>query len=350
MNFSTSNKNNNFNLIRLIASIFVLYNHSYILSGFMFEEPLWKKYTSMVTFGNLGVDIFFITSGFLLSISLIENKNPFIFSVNRFFRIFPGLIASLIFTVVVAGIFFTPLGFFDFIKHDQTEHFLIYNSILLKGVVYLLPNVFEGNPVASINGSLWTLPYELKAYIALLCFGFFALVSKKYFSSILKICIFLLCIIIYIKYYNYHYEGRVGVEKYRLYFFFLFGGSVAACIQYIKLDMRWACACCILIFIALTLNKFLFPAYTLLLPYIIITLAYNVSGWVRKFNSIGDYSYGMYIYGFFIQQCIVATIKNITPNALFIYSFFATIVVAFLSWNIVESPVLSFKKLLQNKI
>ena len=63
MIYSTSNKDNNLNLIRLIASIFVIYNHSFIISGFMFDEPLWKKYTSMVTFGNLGVDIFFVTSG-----------------------------------------------------------------------------------------------------------------------------------------------------------------------------------------------------------------------------------------------------------------------------------------------
>ena len=349
MIYSTSNKDNNLNLIRLIASIFVIYNHSFIISGFMFDEPLWKKYTSMVTFGNLGVDIFFVTSGFLLSLSLLAKQNLPQFFVNRVLRIFPGLIFSLLITLLVVGLFFSDLGFFEFFKNDQTWHFLIYNSILLKGVVYLLPGAFQGNPVPSVNGSLWTLPHELTAYIALFLLASASLIFKKYFLVLFKSFLVLLCAYCYFRYAQGYYDiGKIS-EKYRLYFFFLFGASVGAFVKYLKLDMRWAVFFLVLIILCLPYKKVLFPVYTLLLPYVVFAFAYIPSGGIRKFNMIGDYSYGMYIYGFFVQQCIVAVLNSITPHMLFVSSFFITLIVSVLSWHFIESPALGLKKLIKNR-
>ena len=349
MNYSTSNRDNNLNLIRLIASIFVLYNHSFVLAGFMFEEPLWKKYTSMVTFGNLGVDIFFITSGFLLALSLIAKKNLLQFFINRVLRIFPGLIFSLAITVIITGLFFTALDFYEFIKNNQTKYFFLYNSILLKEIVYLLPDAFQANPIKSVNGSLWTLPYELKAYIALFFLALISLLLKNHFVEIFKILLLALCAYCYFRYMREYYGGGASSEKYRLYFFFLFGACTGAFIENIKLDMRWGAACLILIVFCLPYKKILFPAYTILLPYIILTIAYVPSGKIRNFNKIGDYSYGMYIYGFFVQQCIVAMVESIAPHTLFIYSFFVTIIVSVLSWHLIESPALRLKEVIKNK-
>ena len=349
MNYSTSNRENNLNLIRLIASVFVLYNHSFILAGFMFEEPLWKKYTSMVTFGNLGVDIFFITSGFLLSLSLLAKQNLPQFFVNRVLRIFPGLVFSLVVTAVIVGVFFTALGFTDFINHEQTKNFVFYNSILLKGIVYLLPDAFLANPIKSVNGSLWTLPHELEAYIALFLLAFLSLLSKKHFSVVFKILLCMLCAYTYTRYIRGFYGEGTYSEKYRLYFFFLFGAVTGAFIKHIKLDMRWCAACLAIVFFCLPYKNLLFLTYTLLLPYIILTLAYIPSGNIRKFNSLGDYSYGMYIYGFFVQQCVVATALSfstaITPHTLFFYSLAFTLVFAIISWKTIESPSLKLKSI-----
>lgn len=346
-NYSTSNRDNNFNILRLFASIFVLYNHSFILAGLMSEEPLWKKYTSMVSFGNLGVDIFFITSGFLLALSLLAKQELVQFFINRVLRIFPGLVVSLVVTVVTVGLFFTALDFFDFIGSDQTKHFLIYNSILLKGIVYLLPEAFQGNPIESVNGSLWTLPHELKAYIALFLTASASLVLRKYFANIFKALLVVICAYCYFRYARDYYVTGVISEKYRLYFFFLFGACMGAFIKYIKLDMRWAIAFLALVIFCLSYKKFLFPVYTLLLPYIILTMAYIPSGKIRKFNIFGDYSYGMYIYGFFVQQCVVAVAISITPHMLFLYSFFVTLIISVLSWHFIESPALRLKGLIK---
>ena len=347
MNYSTSNRDNNLNLIRLVASVFVLYNHSFILAGFMFEEPLWKKYTSMVTFGNLGVDIFFITSGFLLALSLIAKQNLPQFFINRVLRIFPGLVFSLIVTAVVVGTFFTALDFNEFINNEQTRNFVFYNSILLKGIVYVLPEAFQLNPIKSVNGSLWTLPHELEAYIAIFLSACLALLSRKNFSTILRIFLFALCAYSYFRYAKGYYGEGAHNEKYRLYFFFLFGALTGTFIKHIKLDMRYGAVFLAIIFFCLPYKKLVFPAYTLLLPYVILTLAYVPSGNIRKFNNLGDYSYGMYIYGFFVQQCTVATAlsfsEKITPHMLFVFSFAFTLVFSIISWKIIESPALKLK-------
>lgn len=330
-----------------MASIFVLYNHSFILSGFMFEEPLWKKYTSIVTFGSLGVDIFFITSGFLLALSLLTKKNIIQFFINRVLRIFPGLVFSLIFTVIVVGLFFTTIDFYKFIINSQTKYFLIYNSILLKGIVYLLPEAFQENPIKSINGSLWTLPHELKAYIAILFLAFISLASKRHFAIIFKLLIICLCIYCYFRYAQSYYGEHINLEKYRLYFFFFFGACFGLFVEHIKFDMRWGLAFFILAIFCLPHKGFLFFVYTIFLPYIILTIAYVPSGLIREFNKIGDYSYGIYIYGFFIQQCIVSVMHPINPDILFLYSFFFTMVISILSWHLIESPVLNLKNTIQ---
>ena len=39
---------------------------------------------------------------------------------------------------------------------------------LVFGVAYTLPGVFEANPYkAAVNGSLWSMPYEIRMYIVL---------------------------------------------------------------------------------------------------------------------------------------------------------------------------------------
>ncbi|MBY0454967.1 MAG: acyltransferase [Burkholderiaceae bacterium] len=349
MNYSTYNKDNNLNLIRFVASMFVLYNHSFILSGFIFEEPLWKKYASIVTFGNLGVDIFFITSGFLLSLSLLAKRNIFIFFISRVLRIFPGLIFSLVVTVIVVGLFFTGIDFYQFINDGQTKHFLLYNSFLMKGVVYLLPGAFHDNPIKSINGSLWTLPHELKVYIAILFIALISLAVKKQFSIIFKLLISVLCIYCYFRYSQGYFGDRVNSEKYRLYFFFFFGACFGSFISNVKLDMRWAFVCLAVIFLCLPHKNLLFFAYTLLLPYVVLAIAYIPSGSIREFNKIGDYSYGIYIYGFFVQQCIVSLAESITPHMLFAYSFLVTVVVSIFSWHLIESPALRLKNIVQKQ-
>lgn len=92
-------------------------------------------------------------------------------------------------------------------------------------------------------------------------------------------------------------------------------------------------------------NKDLFfVVYTLSLPYMIFYLAYVPKGKIRSFNKVGDYSYGIYIYAFPVQQSIAAAIfPGISVANMVLGSFAVTFVLAFLSWHFIEKKFLKMK-------
>lgn len=86
-----------------------------------------------------------------------------------------------------------------------------------------------------------------------------------------------------------------------------------------------------------------FVFYCLLLPFITFYLAYIPSGLVRNFNKYGDYSYGIYIYAFPVQQSIAATIPNVSVSSMIILSFAFTLLLAMISWHLIEKRFLKMK-------
>ena len=95
-------RNNNFNLLRFLAATAVIFSHSYALTGHGMEEPLLQWSAGATYFGVLGVTVFFIISGFLVSKS-VERKMVGAFAAARALRIFPALIAATLFSVLLAG-------------------------------------------------------------------------------------------------------------------------------------------------------------------------------------------------------------------------------------------------------
>ena len=163
----THGKDNNFNLIRFIASMAVLVSHSYAIHfGSSEYEPLTRELGRSL--GSFAVDVFFITSGFLIYASL--NRATYIqdYALSRVLRIFPGLIVMTALTVFVLGPITTDLSPMNYFSSLQTWEYAIKNSVLLTRVEYELPGVFTDNPLGpAVNGSLWSLPFELYMYITL---------------------------------------------------------------------------------------------------------------------------------------------------------------------------------------
>ena len=87
-------RENNFNLLRIVAASAVLVSHSYPLSlGPKAAEPLSQSLG--VTLGSVAVDVFFVVSGFLVTASLVRRQSSLDFIVGRFLRIFPGAASNL---------------------------------------------------------------------------------------------------------------------------------------------------------------------------------------------------------------------------------------------------------------
>jgi len=177
----THSRDNNFNLMRFIAASMVLFGHCYPLSGSPHQEPL-SQYG--ITFGYLAVDIFFITSGFLVARSLMIRQDIISFATARALRIFPALIVAVLFSVFVVGLAFTTLPADAFLKHPAVSTYLFNNiTLVLQPTAFVLPNVFESNPYKqSVNGSLWTLPWEMNMYILLGMLGSLVFIKPSFFS------------------------------------------------------------------------------------------------------------------------------------------------------------------------
>lgn len=188
----SKDRNNNLDLIRIIAATMVLFCHSFPISlGNGFMDFLGSITNRQITFGNLAVCIFFCYGGFLISGSLERSKSANSYFKKRIKRLFPSLIATILLTVFILGPIFTNINIIEYFKSSDTYKYL-FNMLLIP--VHSLPGVFENNAYGNtINGSLWTLPIEFLCYI--LCFVMFFLKfgdkNKAGYSMVLFIPIYI---------------------------------------------------------------------------------------------------------------------------------------------------------------
>jgi peptidoglycan/LPS O-acetylase OafA/YrhL len=85
------------------------------------------------------------------------------------------------------------------------------------------------------------------------------------------------------------------------------------------------------------------PVFRVALGYATLWFALVPGGSIRRFNLISDYSYGIYILCFPIQQTFVMLYPGITPLWLLISSFPVVLALAILSWHFIEHPALKQK-------
>ena len=79
------------------------------------------------------------------------------------------------------------------------------------------------------------------------------------------------------------------------------------------------------------------------MPYMVIYIAYVPGGRIRRFNRVGDYSYGVYIYAFPVQQSIVSLWPRVAPVELLCSAAAVTAVLAILSWHFIERPAMKLQ-------
>lgn len=345
----TKNRDNNFNLIRFIAASLVLFSHSFALTfGSRDFEPMTLSLG--MNWGDIAVDVFFVSSGFLITSSFFNRNNLLAFIWARVLRIYPALFVAVGFCVFVVGLLFTSYGMLDFLTDKQTIKFLIKNSILLMDVEYHLPGVFANNPhPEAINGSLWTLPTELKMYGLL---AFFLVVigylNQRIRAFSAKNIMLLIAVDAVVLQLVNHFYPILPTYFIRLFSLFFVGSAFWLWREQLTVSHRWIGMTLPFLLISAFNQHLFFIIYTLCLPFIIFYLAYVPKGKIRQFNQFGDYSYGVYIYAFPVQQSLIALIPNISVTGMIVGSFIITLVLAMLSWHFVEKRALRMKDAYQH--
>ncbi|GKT23824.1 acyltransferase [Acidovorax sp. SUPP3334] len=153
---------NRFNLLRLAAAVAVLLSHGEFLYRLTMAVPFAGH-----SVGSLAVYCFFFISGYLVCQSWEREPHLGLFWAKRVARIFPGLIVATAFSVFVLGWAMTQLSTQQYWS-DARTWINFFNNALGLAFMQVLPGVFENNPFArSVNGSLWTIRYELLMYVLL---------------------------------------------------------------------------------------------------------------------------------------------------------------------------------------
>lgn len=337
-------RDNNFNLIRLIAAFMVLVGHSWPLAlGESVSDPMGRLTGHHM--GALAVEIFFFTSGFLVTGSIVSRGNVLDYARARALRIFPALIVAMLLSVLVLGPVFTSLALADYFSSRQTWGFAVETTTFLVRGFDHLPGVFVNNPAPNaINGSLWTLPRELKMYILL---GILWWVSTRFLRVRLPQAFELLVYAIglggiglhFVQHFLHLSHGPVATTG-----MFFMGASAFVLRDRIVLRADWFALCLAVLIVSAAHPLAFFVAVHLTLAYLVLWLAYiPASPALRSYNRLGDYSYGTYIYAFPIQQAVAALIPGVTPWGMIALASPPTLVLAVLSWHLIEDRALRLK-------
>lgn len=334
-------RDNNFNLIRFVAAAAVLLTHSYAVVGI---DPNMEPMRHMTgkSFGGMAVDAFFIISGFLVTGSLLSRKSAIQFLAARVLRIYPALAMVNILTVFVLGLWLTTFSWHEYLGNSFIYEYLIKNTLLFFGIAYYLPGLFESHVIkGGVNGSLWTMYYEVRMYaILLLTWVILALITNRSRDrKVSKVLAVVAAGAVCTHVFN-HYTG-VDEHASRLYFMFFSGVLYYLLRARIVLSGHVFLAALGLFIFGVFFRPAFFLSYHLLLPYIVLYLAYIPDGWVRRYNRLGDYSYGFYIYAFPIQQTVVALNPGVSLAGMLASAFPVTLFFAVLSWHFVEKKALS---------
>lgn len=326
-----SKRDNNFNVLRLSAAIAVIVAHSLSMYG---HGRHWDfvRLGFGIGLGDVAVNVFFVISGFLVTRSWQSKRSLLAFGWARFIRIYPALAVSSILLVLVAGMFFSPLAFKDFLLLPSTLSYILKNSTMLPSIGAQLVLPFGvGDWDKDFNVSLWTLPHELQMYGLIALLGVVGALNRGW--AVVGIALASLVLWAY-----------TDISRFRLMFHFFAGASCVYYASRLQLDRRWLLAVLIVLLTTVLLSG-PYSRYVLgvLTPFLVFWFSYVPNGRIRLFNRLGDYSYGTYIFAFPIQVVLFYYLGD----ALNFWTHFAitlsiTFVLAIASWHSIEKKALAW--------
>lgn len=336
-------RDNNFNLIRVLAALSVIFSHSVAVLGLPAHREIFFDHLGFSA-GEMAVDVFFVASGFLVTGSLVARGSLVAFLWARALRIYPALWAMLALTVFLLAPALTSLPLADYFRAQETHEYFWKCATLVGGVRYSLPGVFEHAPLkGEFNGSLWTLPIELRMYLHLAgAWLVLSILPSIRIRALTLIAPMAAAAFLAIVLYGRFSGGPFNAANIRV-LMFLAGTTLYLWRDRIRLSPG-AMAALLLILALASLDKVaFFVAYVLGLPLLVLHLAYLPGEPVRRFNAWGDYSYGVYIYAFPIQQTLAQAFPAMSLFAMVAVSGLLTLAVAALSWWGIERRALARK-------
>ncbi|MBT2496706.1 acyltransferase [Microbacterium sp. ISL-59] len=326
---------NNFDAIRLIAALIVLVFHAWPLGGWGSAPRMmgWPVYT-------VAVFVFFAVSGQLITQSWFRDPRVIPYVVRRAGRIFPALAVVVVATIFVIGPLFSSLTTTRYFSDTSTWQYL-WNLLLI--AQYPLPGVFIDNPSDAVNGSLWSLGPEVACYLGVMLIGAlaFRLSTPWRTASTVLIGASLLigCVAT---------AGDGSLRALNITFTAMMMFFVGGVYERWGVRRSHALAGCLvvaLMIVGLVGDEWVGRALLVVaLPYLTRYVGGGSTPLLRDAARFGDYSYGIYLWGFLILQAVIATVPAGQPWLVLICAVPLTLLAAGTSWWVVERPMMALAR------
>jgi peptidoglycan/LPS O-acetylase OafA/YrhL len=337
-------KENNFDLLRLIAALqvvlmhttkHVLLEHNYNLNVF------WASVIKILSYIE-GVPIFFLISGFLITMSYERNSNLRDYIQNRFLRIFPGLYVNIFLGVII-------LYYFGYLQFNL--EFFSWLMAQLTIVQFYNAEMFRGFGVGVINGSLWTISVELSFYI-ILPILFLLFKKQKFFFIVIALVSFFIWNydlnntkdvfinkLLHVSILPYIFLFIIGICFYKFFNkvkIYIENKFVVWCITFIVFNS-------VIYYFSIEANFFINILKWFIFSFFIFSFVFSFKNLSYKILYGNDYTYGIYIYHMLVINILVH-LNFVAEIKYFIIAIVLSIILGIFSWHFIEKPMLKLKK------
>lgn len=330
-------KCNNFSLLRLVAAMAVVVSHAVFLRTGNKADEIFSS-TSVYTLGDHAVNVFFVLSGLMVAASLTRTNDIPKFTIARALRIFPALIGCTV-LLIGLGAALSECSLWQYVSDKRVVKYAL-TTLSLSSASAELPGVFYGNPHPSIvNGSLWTLKFEVLCYIILGLLGCLGLLQRQRFSLLVMATWLLAGAFLMQR------DGGLLTsldQAARFWLSFSFGVLLFVFRDAVRISAGLAVGLCLVEWTVLgtAWERVIAPVAT---GYAAVWLGSLPLTRLRAFTNRTDLSYGVYIFGWPISQTLVYFYPQIGVATLVTGSALLAAGMASLSWRFVEKPCMDLR-------
>jgi peptidoglycan/LPS O-acetylase OafA/YrhL len=340
----TGGRPSGFDYLRIALACSVIVTHSV---GITYGNDFAVKFFSIPGVHALSMIIlpmFFSLSGFLVAGSAARARSLIGFLGLRAIRIYPALMVEVTLSAFILGPFFTnlPLG-----QYFTDPVFFRYLVNVTGHISFYLPGVFHLNPSPDlVNYQLWTVPFELYCYASISVLMLIGATKRPTLFLILSCA---LTAVAFARHLHSHWQdpfipdfaGHISGSL--LVCSFLFGVSAFLFADKLPWSKSWGILSAILtiVLLSIPLGEYLAVITAAYLTVYLGLMNPEKRGILRG----ADYSYGVYLYGWPVQQALVAAFP--WSRIWWVNMILALILsgaFAALSWHFIEKPALAGRK------
>jgi peptidoglycan/LPS O-acetylase OafA/YrhL len=306
-----------------------------LVDGNRSRELLTRLFGTM-SFGEMGVDGFFLISGYLITKSYLTSEGVLNYLTKRVARIYPAfLVATVVSIFLFAPLTGSPLatlGIRDWV------HTLKYALLLQPPPV----PAFAGTHYPVLNGAMWTIAYEFRCYLLVAALGLLGILQRR---SLVLIATMLALLFVAAKPPiafdpSNVFFGNI-TQTIRMTAAFLVGAVFYLYRDEIVYRASYAACAAVALLACLFVPGVAEPAFCLFGGYAIFWLALVAPpSPLSRFTTEHDISYGLYLYTWPIQNTLVYFFADISPWSMFAISLTLAALCGYASWTFVERGIL----------